>query len=354
MYQSIVETPNPDVILVEEAGDILEAHIVTDFNNYAWPKEKDEGYDLNVSLFERLVTQGRRFIVLEEKHRGDSDIPQYPCMLAYPEWKDAPSTLERDPIRGLENRLTFVHHEKPEDTMNDVGECRDPTTKSRNRHDMAVFRNRHETLMVLKTVRFLSQNGYETDGMVALTPDLGHLSLLKDARHQDTDPILGDRDSHDLVRAEPLTPAAAKIDKKRLRLSTIVMTLETFVLSMLGHDLSYYSLERDMERFSSAMETFMKKTSMLLKSPEEFDTLCPDSECAEPCGAALSCGKHFCNRRSHRVKDHSNVGCAEKVDRTCARGHKPKVPYGDKCKSCIECTQEDEDNRRRIERNIEL
>ncbi|GKU14676.1 unnamed protein product, partial [Fusarium langsethiae] len=120
MYQSIIETASPDVILVEEAGEILEAHIITamsasvkqliligdhkqlrpKINNYSLTKEKGEGYDLNVSLFERLVTQGRFFTALEEQHRSHSDISQYPRMLAYPELKDVPSTLERDPIRG--------------------------------------------------------------------------------------------------------------------------------------------------------------------------------------------------------------------------------------------------------------
>jgi superfamily I DNA and/or RNA helicase len=234
MYQSIIETANPDVILVEEAGEILEAHIVTAMsasvkqliligdhkqlrpkvNNYVLTKEKGEGYDLNVSLFERLVTQGRQFTALEEQHRSHSDISQYPRMLAYPELKDAPSTLERDPIRGLENRVTFVHHEKPEDTMNDVSERRDPTTKSSKR-------NRHEALMVLKTVRFLSQNGYKTENMVVLTPYLGQLSLLKEALREDHDPVLSDLDSHDLVQAGLVTPAAAKVNKKSLRLSTI-------------------------------------------------------------------------------------------------------------------------------------
>ncbi|KAI1065242.1 hypothetical protein LB507_001300 [Fusarium sp. FIESC RH6] len=418
MYQSIIETANPDVILVEEAGEILEAHIVTAMsasvkqliligdhkqlrpkvNNYALTKEKGEGYDLNVSLFERLVTQGRRFTALEEQHRSHSEISQYTRMLAYPELKDAPSTLERDPIRGLENRVTFVHHEKPEDTMNDVNERRDPTTKSSKR-------NRHEALMVLKTVRFLSQNGYKTENMVVLTPYLGQLSLLKEILREDHDPVLSDLDSHDLVQAGLVTPAAAKVNKKWLRLSTIDnyqgeecdIVIVSLTRSNDSGDIGFLqarerlvvllSRARDGMILFGNMETFMKsknggemwtqyfdalkrngcvfnglpvhcerhpETSMLLKTPQDFDTMCPDGGCAEPCGAALSCGKHFCNRRCHRVRDHSNVGCVEKVDRTCARGHKLKVPCGDNSKSCITCTKEDEDNRRRIKRNLDL
>jgi hypothetical protein len=109
--------------------------------------------------------------------------------------------------------------------------------------------------------------------------------------------------------------------------------------------------------------------SMLLKTPKDFDELCPDGGCAKPwyvwlfrlsnpsnlySGAALSCGKHYCNRRCHRVQDHSKVECFERIDRTCARGHTSKVPCGDKSKSCRDCTKEDEENRRRIKRDLEI
>jgi hypothetical protein len=234
MYQSIIETATPDVILVEEAGEILEAHIITAMSasvkqliligdhkqlrpkvgSYVLTKEKGEGYDLNVSLFERLITQGRHFTALEEQHRSHSDISQYPRMLAYPELKDMPSTFEREPIRGLRSRVTFVHHEKPEDAMDEVSDRQDPTAK-------ATKRNLHEALMVLKMVRFVSQNGYKTENMVVLTPYLGQLFLLKETLRQETDPVLGDIDSHDLLQAGLITPAAAKVNKKPLRLSTI-------------------------------------------------------------------------------------------------------------------------------------
>lgn len=362
MYQSIIETASPDVILVEEAGEILEAHVVAamsasvkqliligdhkqlrpKINNYTLTKEKGEGYDLNVSLFERLVTQGRHFTALEEQHRSHPDISQYPRMLAYPELKDMPSTLERNPIRGLKTRVTFVHHEKPEDTMGDVDERRDPTAK-------ATKRNLYEASMVLKMVRFLSQNGYKTENMVVLTPYLGQLFLLKETLRQETDPVLGDIDSHELVRAGLITPAAAKVNKKPLRLSTIGeylcsridgsilicidnyqgeecdIVIVSLTRSNASGDIGFlYARERLVVLLSRArngmiifgnMETFMKSkkggqmwtqyfdalkkndclfngvpihcerhpdVSMLLKNPEDFDTMCPDGGCAEP------------------------------------------------------------------------
>ncbi|KAM0385686.1 hypothetical protein ACHAPZ_000804 [Fusarium culmorum] len=417
-YQSIIETAVPDIILVEEAGEILEAHIITAMSasvkkliligdhkqlrpkvgNYALTKEKGEGYDLNVSLFERLITHGRHFTALEEQHRSHPDISQYPRMLAYPELKDMPSTLKRDSIRGLKSRITFVHHEKPEDTMDDVNDSRDPTAK-------ATKRNTHEALMVLKMVRFLSQNGYKTQNMVVLTPYLGQLFLLKETLRQETDPVLGDIDSHDLLRAGLITPAAAKVNKTSLRLSTIDnyqgeecdIVIVSLTRSNNSGDIGFlYARERLVVLLSRArngmilfgnMETFMKSkkggemwthyfdalktndslfngvpvhceqhpdVSMLLKTPEDFDTMCPDGGCAKPCGAALSCGKHNCNLRCHRVRDHSKVACFAKIDQTCARGHTSKVPCGDNSKSCKTCTREDQENRRRILRDLDI
>ncbi|EXK43736.1 hypothetical protein FOXG_04472 [Fusarium oxysporum f. sp. lycopersici 4287] len=418
MYQSIIETANPDVILVEEAGEILEAHIITAMSasvkqliligdhkqlrpkvgNYVLTKEKGEGYDLNVSLFERLVVQGRHFTALEEQHRSHPDISQYPRMLAYPELKDMPSTSDRQPIRGLKTRVTFVHHERPEDTMDDVAERRDPTAK-------ASKRNLHEAMMVLRMVRYLSQNGYKTENMVVLTPYLGQLFLLKETLRKEMDPWLNDVDNHDLVRAGLVTQAAAKVNKKPLRLSTIDnyqgeecdIVIVSLTRSNASGDIGFlYACERLVVLLSRArngmilfgnMETFMKSkkggkmwtqylgalkknnsifdgvpihcerhpdTSMLLKLPEDFDKKCPDGGCAEPCNAPLSCGKHKCQRRCHRVQDHSKIECFAKVERVCDKGHKTKVPCGDKSKICVTCVKEYEDNQRRIKRDLEL
>ncbi|EMT74599.1 P-loop containing nucleoside triphosphate hydrolase protein [Fusarium oxysporum II5] len=418
MYQSIIETANPDVILVEEAGEILEAHIITAMSgsvkqliligdhkqlrpkvgNYLLTKEKGEGYDLNVSLFERLVAQGRHFTALEEQHRSHPDISQYPRMLAYPELKDTPSTSDRQPIRGLKTRVTFVHHERPEDTMDDVAERRDPTAK-------ASKRNLHEAMMVLRMVRYLSQNGYKTKNMVVLTPYLGQLFLLKETLRKEMDPWLNDVDNHDLVRAGLVTQAAAKVNKMPLRLSTIDnyqgeecdIVIVSLTRSNAPGDIGFLDArERLVVLLSRArngiilfgnMETFMKskkggkmwtqyfdalkenncifdgvpihcerhpETSMLLKSPEDFDEKCPDGGCAEPCNSLLSCGKHKCKRRCHRVQDHSKIQCFAKVDRICDKGHKTKVSCGDKTKVCVTCIKEDEENQRRIKRNLEL
>lgn len=77
--------------------------------------------------------------------------------------------------------------------------------------------------MILKIIRYLGQQGYGTDKLVILTPYLGQLRALIDAlkRAQQTDLVLSDLDSYDLVRAGLMSESAAKADKKSIRLATI-------------------------------------------------------------------------------------------------------------------------------------
>ena len=77
--------------------------------------------------------------------------------------------------------------------------------------------------MVLKIVRYLGQQGYGTDRLVILTPYLGQLRAMMDAlkETQDSDAVLNDLDSHDLVRAGLVSESDAKAAKKQIRLATI-------------------------------------------------------------------------------------------------------------------------------------
>lgn len=234
MYQSIISTAAPEVVLVEEAGEILEAHVVAALspsvkqliligdhkqlrpkvNNYSLTVEKGDGYDLNVSLFERLIRQGHPYTALQEQHRSHPDISHYSRLLAYEHLEDAPKTLSRESVRGLQARVIFAHHERPEDDVRNIADRGDQgATRSK--------RNRFEAQMVLKTVRYLAQQGYNTNNLVVLTPYLGQLSLLRELLSGENDPVLNDLDAHDLLRAGLMNKASTQIKKQQLRLSTI-------------------------------------------------------------------------------------------------------------------------------------
>lgn len=233
-YVRDLRSASAGIVLVEEAGEILESHIITALStnskrlaligdhkqlrpkvkNFALTVERGDGYDLNRSLFERLVLGGYPHTTLNNQHRMCPEISSLVRHLTYPDLLDAPKTLNRPPPRGLQGRVTFFNHNQPEIQFSQIADRLDDGTK-------ASKRNSFEADIVLKVVRYLAQQGYGTDRIVILTPYLGQLHLLRDQLSNENDPVLNDLDSHDLLRAGLVSQASAQLTKRPLRLSTI-------------------------------------------------------------------------------------------------------------------------------------
>jgi hypothetical protein len=228
---------NPGIVIVEEAGEVLESHVHVSLskatkqlvligdhlqlrpkvNNYALTVDKKDGFDLDRSLFERLVISGYPLSTLVKQHRMRPEISSYVRRLMYPNLQDDVKTLSRAHIRGLSSDVVFFNHNQLEDD--------DSKNNAPDDGHKASRQNRFEADIVLKTVKYLAQQGYGTDDLVVLTPYLGQLRLLMDRLREEVDmamdPVLGDIDSHDLVKAGLLTPAAAKTGQRKLTMSTI-------------------------------------------------------------------------------------------------------------------------------------
>lgn len=99
-------------------------------NHYLLTVEKGEGYDLNRSLFERLVLKGYPHETLKEQHRMRPEISNFIRQLTYPDLVDAPGTLGRPNLRGVRDNVVFIDHDKPEDEDEAFEERRDPSAKS--------------------------------------------------------------------------------------------------------------------------------------------------------------------------------------------------------------------------------
>ncbi|KAF4126208.1 Superfamily I DNA and/or RNA helicase [Geosmithia morbida] len=417
-YSSLIEAAKVDCVLVEEAGEILEAHVLTAlnhttkkliligdhkqlrprYNNYDLSVEKGDGYDFNKSMFERLIEQGHLHVTLQNQHRMDPEISQIVRHMTYPDLLDDYKTKSRPAIRGIVGRVVFMNHDKPE---NDVGQLQD----TRDAGTVFSKENSFEVEMVLKLVKYLGQQGYNTSNIVILTPYLGQLRLLRDALIKTTDPILSDFDSGELIRAGLLTSAAGNVDRGEIRLSTIdnyqgeerdiviasltrsnergdigfmkaperlnvlvsrarnclimIGNMATFINSLQGKDtwVPFFQLLKDKEYLQDGIrvrcEQHPERTSTLA-SPQDFELKCPDGGCSELCGAQLSCGLHVCKRRCHTITDHTKITCGEEVDKVCEKNHTYKVGCQDRNVRCCRCMSEEEDMRRRLQRNFDL
>jgi hypothetical protein len=249
-YARLIRAAKLDVILVEEAGEILESHILTalaptvkqlvligdhkqlrpKINNYALSVERGDGFDLNLSLFERLINQGARHATLHKQHRMAPEISVFARELTYPHLLDGPNTSGRPEIRGLQDRVVFLNHGRQEDSDKQLHDRRDPGMKE-------IKNNVFEAEMVIRCVKYFAQQGYGSEQMVVLTPYLGQLRVLQDLlRKNNHDSTLSEMDKAELIRAGLVSEAAAKLDKKPLRISTIGLFL--LFLSNIGHRLT--------------------------------------------------------------------------------------------------------------------
>lgn len=183
-------------------------------NSYELTVDGGNGYDLDRSLFERLVRKGFPHTTLTKQHRMRPEISSIIRHMTYHNLTDADTTLDRDNLRGFRDNVMFINHSELEVELEESREVRDGSSASSKQ-------NLFEASMILKCVRYLAQQGYGSDKLVVLTPYLGQLKLLRDELSRENDPILNDLDKFDLVRAGLLSDLSSKSSKAPLRISTI-------------------------------------------------------------------------------------------------------------------------------------
>lgn len=238
-------------------------------NNYELTVEKNEGYDLNRSLFERLVLKGYPHTTLTTQHRMRPEISALIRELTYPGLTDAPKTQNRDNIRGIQTNVVFVDHNQDEDDekrISDQGDGGSPTSK----------RNQFEVDMVVKIFHYLLQQGYRNENIDLLTPYLGQLSALRDAVEKDADALMNELDSRELTRAgllsSPTSPA--KTHKTGIRLATIGLQFISFLTNLftICSSDNYQGEESDIV-VASLTRSNSNGAIGFMKSPERLNVL---------------------------------------------------------------------------------
>ncbi|KAL4807516.1 P-loop containing nucleoside triphosphate hydrolase protein [Aspergillus unguis] len=409
---------SPGIVLLEEAGEILESHVLTalgshtkqlimigdhqqlrpKINSYALSVEQGSGYDLNRSLFERLVLSGYPHSTLAKQHRMVPEISSLVRKLTYPDLLDAEKTMDRPAPRGLQDRVIFIDHTHPEGLLRGVADKDNEGAKGSKQ-------NTFEAQLALRIVRYLGQQGYGTDKLVVLTPYLGQLHLLRDELKKEADPVLNDLDSYDLIRAGLISQASANHTKRPIKLSTIDnyqgeesdIVIATLTRSNSNGDIGFMSAPQRLNVLLSRArnvlimignpKTFIRsrkgkdvwkpfidqlqasghlydglpvkceqhpQRKAILQKPGDFNEQCPDGGCNEPCGTRLNCGQHDCPHKCHQLSDHSKMECRKLVEWTCPRKHNIKSPCFQQNQACRRCREEDRETERRRQRDLEL
>ena len=237
-YRDLLASKSAEVVIVEEAGEVLESHVLTalterkeDSNetnhliligdhlqlrpkleSYNLTEVSGNGFDLDVSLFERLILSNYQAqTMLGVQHRMRPCIADLIRRLTYPTLKDHESVLKFPSVKGVSNDLLFVHHGHPEDGKDGVS-----TTKS----------NSHEATICVEIVRYLLLQGecalcqlaicnchsllhhilgYAHHQLTILTPYVGQiLAISKEMRKlmKEVNAFISDLDRAELLRGD--------------------------------------------------------------------------------------------------------------------------------------------------------
>ncbi|GAX74369.1 hypothetical protein CEUSTIGMA_g1818.t1 [Chlamydomonas eustigma] len=233
-YKDLLQNPKvtPTIVMIEEAGELHESHAITSMSpktkqlimigdhkqlrpkveTYSLSVQSGIGYDLNVSLFERLVVSGFPHVTLGVQHRMHPQISELVRTCTYPDLKDHDSVTSHPELLGLRggNRVLFLDHNKMEVQEKGPGWGND-TFQSKV--------NVYEVQMTIAVVNYLLQQGYESHQLVVLTPYLGQLlEIHKALKKADREVTVGDLDMNDLRReSEPqlLNGVSMSLNKKR-------------------------------------------------------------------------------------------------------------------------------------------
>ncbi|TKA79542.1 hypothetical protein B0A49_00387 [Cryomyces minteri] len=236
---------NAKVLVCEEAGEVLEAHILTallpsvehailigdhlqlrpKIQNYDLSQESLRGakYSLDTSLFERLVepklTNVKRlpFSTLSVQRRMHPSIAALVKDTLYLKLTDHPSVQTYLVVPGVSKRLFWLDHSEPETGL----DPQQMTTIS--------YTNDFELKMTAALVSHLVRQGvYKISDIAVLTPYLGQLRKLKKRLVGSFEIVINDLDLEELEREgeqvpqnSPTTPVSKTTLLQTLKVATV-------------------------------------------------------------------------------------------------------------------------------------
>ncbi|KAF8656766.1 hypothetical protein AX16_002444 [Volvariella volvacea WC 439] len=208
---SLLKGLEPRILLVEEAGQVLEAHILGSLvpsvehliligdplqlrptlNNYSLSIDSKTGerlYRFDMSLMERLSSSGFPMSRIDVQRRMRPQISSLIRNTLYPTLIDNDKVKDYPDVRGMVQNIFFLDHQNAENGDQD---------------DTASKYNTYEVEMIKDLVLYLLKQGYSQDGdIVVLCAYLGQLARVRDALNKEVVVLIDDRDMQDLASRE--------------------------------------------------------------------------------------------------------------------------------------------------------
>ena len=357
-YQHIIHLVKPKIVIVEEAAELLEAHIVSALNagtqhliligDHKQLRPKPNEYDLakkhnlHISLFERLIRNGLPHATLLIQHRMRPQIARLVHPHVYDTLENHESVENRSDIKGFDKNMFFFHHEHEEE--------------EEDTHLLS-HSNEYEADMVVALCKHLLNQGYEPSQITILTAYTGQLlkvrkrmpkRIFDGVRVINVDNFQGEENDIiilSLVRNNKLHNVGFLREENRVcvALSRAKLGFYCFgnfkmlrdVVPLWDVILSSVEKEGCLGDILSLHCQNHPNTTFKVKDSMEFKLFSPEGGCTEKCTYRLDCG-HQCTRSCHPDDpEHTSFKCLKPCARRCPDGDHPcHVCCYEKCPPC--------------------
>ncbi|OWK52296.1 NFX1-type zinc finger-containing protein 1 [Lonchura striata] len=355
-YRKILQCIEPRVVIVEEAAEVLEAHTITTLSKEcqhliligdhqqlqpsANVYDLAKNFNLEVSLFERLIKVDFPFVCLKYQHRMRPEIAQLISPHIYQKLENHPSVLEYENIKGVSTNVFFVEHEVPEQEIQEGKSHQNP----------------HEAHFVVELCKYFLCQGYEPSQITILTTYTGQLFCLRKlmpakifqgVKVHVVDKYQGEENDIillSLVRSNNEgRPGFLQIPNRIcVALSRAKKGLYCIGnMRMLGKVPLWNKIIETLGKnghIGQSLELCCQNhpgTKTKVSTGEDFNNV-PEGGCTLPCEFRLSCG-HACTRVCHPYDpEHKKYQCLKPCQKVlCADGHRcPKSCY-EPCGKCM-------------------
>ena len=179
-YSTILEQNNFETIIIEEAAEVLESHVLSLLtkntkqliligdHKQLKPKpynfELESKYNFSVSMFERLINNNIPYAPLKFQRRMKPKFADFVRIIyGDKEYIDYDDVFKKEKVKGMESDMYFITHNKLE------GE--NEALKSKQ--------NDYEAKYLTKLCNYLLKQGYKSDQITILTFYVGQVLLIK-------------------------------------------------------------------------------------------------------------------------------------------------------------------------------
>ncbi|NXA43061.1 ZNFX1 protein, partial [Eudromia elegans] len=355
-YRQILQKVEPRIVIVEEAAEVLEAHTITTLSKAcqhliligdhqqlqpsANVYDLAKNFNLEVSLFERLVKVNFPFVRLRYQHRMRPEIAQLLSPHIYQELENHPSVLKYENIKGVLSNLFFVEHEFPEQEIQEGKSHQNP----------------HEAKFVVELCKYFLCQDYLPSQITILTTYTGQLFCLRKLMPAKT--FAGVKvhvvDKYQGEENDIILLSLVRSNKEERSGFLQISNRICVALSRAKRGLYCIGNMRMLSKvplWSKIIYTLREKghigrslmlccqnhpeTKTLVSTAADFRRV-PEGGCSRPCEFRLSCG-HVCTRACHPYDtEHKEYQCLKPCQKVlCRDGHRcPQLCY-EPCGQCM-------------------